>query len=175
MQSSWLQAPFPWIFANLGASFLYTHLSSFILEKKKCLPLPFFGSSTSCLSKSSHQSPSFCGNLASSRASLHLINLSINLVKPYQRRSSAAHQRGGAAAVQRQTSTGQSFCPQRSSTLSRERQPRKQTISVNWASLHMCFPRGIRGKEPACQCRRHKRHGFNPLEEGMATHSSILA
>ena len=38
------------------------------------------------------------------------------------------------------------------------------------------------GKEPDCQCRRHKRCGFdpwvrngNPMEEGMATHSSILA
>ena len=41
------------------------------------------------------------------------------------------------------------------------------------------FPSGPSGKEPACQCRRHKRCGFNPwedpLEEGMATHSSILA
>ena len=26
----------------------------------------------------------------------------------------------------------------------------------------MGFPGGARGKEPACQCRRHKRHGFNP-------------
>ena len=24
------------------------------------------------------------------------------------------------------------------------------------------FPGGTSGKEPACQCRRHKRHGFNP-------------
>ena len=24
------------------------------------------------------------------------------------------------------------------------------------------FPGGANGKEPACQCRRHKRHGFNP-------------
>ena len=24
------------------------------------------------------------------------------------------------------------------------------------------FPGSSRGKEPACQCRRHKRHGFNP-------------
>ena len=24
------------------------------------------------------------------------------------------------------------------------------------------FPGGARGKDPACQCRRHKRHGFNP-------------
>ena len=34
---------------------------------------------------------------------------------------------------------------------------------------------GAGGKEPACQCRRRKRHGFDPLEEGMATHSSIPA
>ena len=36
------------------------------------------------------------------------------------------------------------------------------------------------GKEPACQCRRPKRYGLipcqeDPLQEGMATHSSILA
>ena len=37
------------------------------------------------------------------------------------------------------------------------------------------FPDGTNGKEPTCQCRRHKRQGFNPrgqedpLEEGMAT------
>ena len=43
------------------------------------------------------------------------------------------------------------------------------------------FPGGNNGKEPTCQCRRHKRHGFDPwggedpLEVGMATHSSILA
>ena len=24
------------------------------------------------------------------------------------------------------------------------------------------FPGGASGKEPACQCRRHKRHGFDP-------------
>ena len=24
------------------------------------------------------------------------------------------------------------------------------------------FPGGANGKEPACQCRRHKKHGFNP-------------
>ena len=40
---------------------------------------------------------------------------------------------------------------------------------------------GFSGKEPACQCRRHKRLRFDPwvrkipLEVGMATHSSILA
>ena len=45
---------------------------------------------------------------------------------------------------------------------------------------------GTSGKESACQCRRHKRRRFvcvwvrslgggEPLEDGMATHSSILA
>ena len=43
------------------------------------------------------------------------------------------------------------------------------------------FPGGISSKEPTCQYRRLKRCGFNPLgqedplEEGMATHSSVLA
>ena len=42
-------------------------------------------------------------------------------------------------------------------------------------------PGGTTGKEHACQCRRCKRLGFDPwvrnhaLEEGMATHPSILA
>ena len=26
----------------------------------------------------------------------------------------------------------------------------------------MGFPGGIRGKEPTCQCRRHKTYGFDP-------------
>ena len=43
------------------------------------------------------------------------------------------------------------------------------------------FPVGAFGKEPTCQCRRHRRGQFDPLdredplEEGMATHSNILA
>ena len=38
------------------------------------------------------------------------------------------------------------------------------------------FLSGTSGKEPACQCRTCKRHDQeDPLEEGMATHSSILA
>ena len=43
------------------------------------------------------------------------------------------------------------------------------------------FPGDASGKEPACQCRRCKRRGFDPrfwedpLEEGLTTHSSILA
>ena len=42
------------------------------------------------------------------------------------------------------------------------------------------FPGGASGKEPACQCWRYKRHGFDylgwedPLEKEMATHSSTL-
>ena len=44
-----------------------------------------------------------------------------------------------------------------------------------------CFPGVTSGKQTACQCSRHKRGGFNPwvrkipLEEGMATNSSLLA
>ena len=38
---------------------------------------------------------------------------------------------------------------------------------------------GTGDKEPACQCRKHKRCRFDaqedPLEEGMAAHSSTLA
>ena len=46
---------------------------------------------------------------------------------------------------------------------------------------YLSFPGGTSGKESACQCRRCKRHDFNPwigkilCEEEMATHSSILA
>ena len=43
------------------------------------------------------------------------------------------------------------------------------------------FPGGTSVIESACQCSRTRRYGFDPwvqedpLEEGMATHSSILA
>ena len=47
------------------------------------------------------------------------------------------------------------------------------------SSFKRGFPGGASGEEPACQCRRPKRHRFDPWEdpqrEGMATHSSILA
>ena len=39
-------------------------------------------------------------------------------------------------------------------------------------------PLWVSGREPACQCRRHRFDpwvGKIPLEEGMTTHSSILA
>ena len=44
----------------------------------------------------------------------------------------------------------------------------------------LIFPGRASGKEPACQCRRHETQvrflgQEDPLEEGMATHSSILA
>ena len=32
-----------------------------------------------------------------------------------------------------------------------------------WPSVpSLCLPGGTSGKEPACRCRRHKRHGFDP-------------
>ena len=47
--------------------------------------------------------------------------------------------------------------------------------------IFLDFPSGTGGKEPSCQCRRHKRPSVqpldqeDPLEEGTATHFSILA
>ena len=56
---------------------------------------------------------------------------------------------------------------------------------TGWLSLHprdfLGFPGDTSGKEPTCQYRRPKKLWFNPwvrktpLEEGMATHFSILA
>ena len=42
------------------------------------------------------------------------------------------------------------------------------------------YPGGASDKEPTCQCRRQETQvrslgGEDPLEKGMATHSSILA
>ena len=43
------------------------------------------------------------------------------------------------------------------------------------------FPGGVSGKEPTCWCWRHKETQVqslgqeDPLKEGMATHSGILA
>ena len=44
----------------------------------------------------------------------------------------------------------------------------------------MGFPGGASAKEPACQCRRHETWvqslgQEDPMEEGMAAHSSVLA
>ena len=52
-----------------------------------------------------------------------------------------------------------------------------QEIPLKYSSA-VGFPGGASGKEPDCQCRRCKRHGFDPCvrrEEGAAIHSSILA
>ena len=34
-------------------------------------------------------------------------------------------------------------------------------IGLPWC-VYMGFPGGVSGKEPVCQCRRHRRHRFNP-------------
>ena len=57
---------------------------------------------------------------------------------------------------------------------------RKRKKYWSWIVV-MGFPGGPSGKEPTCQCRRYKGHWLDPcvgeesLQEGMATHSSILA
>ena len=53
-------------------------------------------------------------------------------------------------------------------------------ILFAYISYCIWLPRWPGSEEPACQCWRHKRPGFDlswedPLEEGMATHSSFLA
>ena len=51
---------------------------------------------------------------------------------------------------------------------------------LNIIQLYLDFPGVTSGKEPTCQCRRHKRCRYDPwvgkipLEERMATQSSIL-
>ena len=57
-------------------------------------------------------------------------------------------------------------------------------VFVRMCMIYTVFPGGASGKEPTCQCRSRKRPGFgpwvwslgqeDPLEEGKATHSSIL-
>ena len=57
----------------------------------------------------------------------------------------------------------------------------KPEIFTLWSLIKKGFLGGTSGKEPACQGRRPQRRGFDPwvgkspLEEGTATHSSILA
>ena len=56
---------------------------------------------------------------------------------------------------------------------------KKLVIAAFWHCAG--FPWWLSGKEPACQCKRHRRHRFDPwgredpLEKGMATHFSTLA
>ena len=56
----------------------------------------------------------------------------------------------------------------------------KPNSFLTFLILRKGFPGGASGKEPACQCSRHETRvqslGWeNPLEEGTATHSSVLA
>ena len=54
------------------------------------------------------------------------------------------------------------------------------TSLVNGTMFQWGFPGGTSGKEPVCQCKRHKKAWVqslgpeNPPEEDMATHSNIL-
>ena len=56
---------------------------------------------------------------------------------------------------------------------------RKDKVDLGLGSLHMGFPRPHSGKESACQFRGARDIQSlgqeDPLEEEMATHSSILA
>ena len=55
------------------------------------------------------------------------------------------------------------------------------TSKYLWSTINWGFPGVARGKEPTCQCRKHKDTWVaslgweDPLEEGVAMHSSILA
>ena len=58
--------------------------------------------------------------------------------------------------------------------------PLQCSTFLYWSVVDSGFPGGTSGEEPACQCRRYKRCGFDPwvggpFGEAMATHSSILA
>ena len=55
-----------------------------------------------------------------------------------------------------------------------------EEVNLNYYEVKRGFSGGASGKEPTCQCRRHETwvpylDRADPLEEGMATHSSILA
>ena len=59
--------------------------------------------------------------------------------------------------------------------------PEKKGRKKKLDTICLGFPGGVSGKEPTCQCRRCKETWVrslgreDPLEEGTATHSSILA
>ena len=62
----------------------------------------------------------------------------------------------------------------------RKRQDDKDEGTAIDHHMHVGLPNGASGKEPACQCRRHEMRvqslrWEDLLEEGMATHPSILA
>ena len=39
---------------------------------------------------------------------------------------------------------------------------RIEKVMLDYLGDYLGFPGGASGKEPASQCRRHKRHGFDP-------------
>ena len=55
------------------------------------------------------------------------------------------------------------------------------SLISDWASQLALMVKKKKKKKSDCQCRSHKKHGFNPwgqkdpLEVEMTTHSSILA
>ena len=59
--------------------------------------------------------------------------------------------------------------------------PEEKGRKKNLDTICLGFPGGVSGKKSTCQCRRHKETWVqslgreDPLEEGTATHSSILA
>ena len=63
----------------------------------------------------------------------------------------------------------------------KRRENRKAVEKMNTTQEGRGFPGGTSGKQPACQCRRHSKTRVrslgreDPLQEGMATHSSFLA
>ena len=54
------------------------------------------------------------------------------------------------------------FSPLVRECLSFPRCPHSEEFSWFWSQSVKCYRGGTSGKEPACQFRRHKRHGFNP-------------
>ena len=69
----------------------------------------------------------------------------------------------------------------RSETPAQNTLPSSRHLHLDMLRVPVGFPGGASDKEPACQCRRHKRSRFkplgweDPLEEDMANHSSVLA
>ena len=56
---------------------------------------------------------------------------------------------------------------------------KNENVLYIYIYIYIGFTGGTSGKEPTCQCRRHKKHGFDPWVGNIpwrrATHSSILA
>ena len=103
----------------------------------------------------------------------HVLSLSPPSVASFEfwRRGLSANRKGGASSS---LPIAERLCPQWAWTC-HDKTPLWTRPCGFWPSVDRCFPGGA--KEPACQHRRCKwcPGGEDPLEEGMATHSSILA